>query len=183
MDMPRPGCGVSGLYFSGEVPLHPDIGPTFAAARLADAALKRVTLPLRICCRGLGLAEQFAEIEKVLVRSAALGEVGALPLGDEVLRRHLKCVRYAEGSRKTAWRDCTGVRAFSPHSGKRRAIDGLLNAFVEKKQLFPNFACGFGKKTVPPARATGIQIGGGPRAIVQRNELESDTIFQYTIRS
>ncbi len=53
-----------------------------------DAALEGVPGPFRIGGRRLGLAEQLAQVEEVLLSRAALGEVGGFPLGDELLGRH-----------------------------------------------------------------------------------------------
>ena len=76
------------FVFPGEVPFHPHIGPALAAAGLVDAALERVPGALRVGGRRLGLLEQLAEIEEMLLGGAALGELRLLPLGDELLRGH-----------------------------------------------------------------------------------------------
>ena len=77
------------FVFPGEVAFPPDVGPAIAAAAgLVDAALERVPGTLRIGGRRLGLPEQLAQVEEMLLRGAALGELRLLPLGDELLRRH-----------------------------------------------------------------------------------------------
>jgi hypothetical protein len=76
------------FVFPGEVLAHPDVGPTFAAAGLVDAALEGVPGTVRIGGGGFGLPEQFAEVEKVLLGSTALGEIGLLLLGNEILGSH-----------------------------------------------------------------------------------------------
>jgi hypothetical protein len=43
--------------------------------------------------RRLGLAQDLAEIEKMLLVGTPLGEIGPLPLGDELLRRHARVLR------------------------------------------------------------------------------------------
>jgi hypothetical protein len=63
-----------------------------------DAALESVEGAVRIDLGGLGLAQKLAQVEEMLLRvaaaitmvrrSAALGEVGACPFVDKVLRRH-----------------------------------------------------------------------------------------------
>ena len=39
----------------------------------------------------LGLAEEVAQVEEVLLGGGALGKLGSFPLGDELLRRHEDC--------------------------------------------------------------------------------------------
>ena len=75
------------LVFPAEVAAHPDVGPALAAVGLADAALEGVPGAVGIGLGRLGLAEQVAQIEKVLLVGGAFGEIGRLPLGDEFLRR------------------------------------------------------------------------------------------------
>src|SRR5437870_3194501 len=74
--------------FPGELAFHPDIGPPLAAVRFMGAALEGVPGALRIDGRRLGLAEQLAQVQELLLRGRALGELGLLPLGNEFLRRH-----------------------------------------------------------------------------------------------
>jgi hypothetical protein len=69
---------------------HPDVGPALAAAGLGHAALEGVPGAVRVDRGGLGLAEQVAEIEKMLLGGRAFGEIGPLPFGDEVLREHAR---------------------------------------------------------------------------------------------
>jgi len=67
------------------------------AVGLGDAALEGVVRAFRVGGGGLGsprrlawgeLAEDVAKVEKVLMASAALREIGGTPLGDELLRGH-----------------------------------------------------------------------------------------------
>ena len=59
-----------------------------AAFGFMDAALERVPGAFRVGGGGLGLAEQVAEVEEVLLAGAALGERDGLPLLDEFVRSH-----------------------------------------------------------------------------------------------
>ena len=45
-------------------------------------------VPVRVGLGRLGLVEQFAQVEEMLLAGAPLGEVDLLPLGDELLRGH-----------------------------------------------------------------------------------------------
>jgi hypothetical protein len=58
---------------------HPDVGPTLAALGFAHAAFERVPGAVRIGRGGLGLAEEIAQVEEMLLRGAALRQVGPLP--------------------------------------------------------------------------------------------------------
>ena len=60
------------LVLTAEVAAHPDIGPAGAAGGLADAAFEGVPGAFGVGLGGLGLAEEFAEIEEVLLAGAAL---------------------------------------------------------------------------------------------------------------
>ncbi len=71
-----------------EVVLHPHVGPAFAFFRLRNATFEGVPRAVAVDVGRLGLAPQFAKIEKMLLTSRALAELRALPFGDEVLRRH-----------------------------------------------------------------------------------------------
>ena len=62
------------FVFPAEVVLHPDIGPAFAFFGFRDAALERVPRAVAVDVGRLGLAEQVAEIKKVLLAGRALAE-------------------------------------------------------------------------------------------------------------
>ena len=79
---------VLALVFPAEVAAHPHVGPALAAVGLLHAVLEGVPGAVRVGLGRLGLAEQFAQVEKMLLAGAPLGEVDALPLGDELLRGH-----------------------------------------------------------------------------------------------
>jgi hypothetical protein len=81
---------VLALVFPAEVAAHPNVGPTLAAARLAHAALERVPGAFRVGGGGLGLGEQIAEVEKMLLAGAAFGEIDQPPFGDEILGCHAR---------------------------------------------------------------------------------------------
>jgi hypothetical protein len=68
--------------------LHPHAGPALAAFGLAHAPLEAVPGAFRISRGWLGLAEQLAQIEKMLLAGGALRQLHRLPLGDELLGRH-----------------------------------------------------------------------------------------------
>jgi hypothetical protein len=76
------------LVFPAEMAAHPDVGPAVFTGGLGDAALERVVRPLGIGSGGLGLPEQVAEIAKMLLVGAALGELAGAPLCDELLSGH-----------------------------------------------------------------------------------------------
>ena len=80
---------VLGLVLPTEVAAHPDVGPALTARCFTDAPLETERSAIGISGRGLVLAQQFAEIEKVLLAGAAFAEIGPLPLGDEFLRRQV----------------------------------------------------------------------------------------------
>lgn len=61
------------LIFPAEVSAHPDIGPALVAGRLLHAAFEHVPGSVGIGGCRFGLAEQFAEVEEVLLAGAALG--------------------------------------------------------------------------------------------------------------
>ena len=79
---------VLAFVFPAKMPAHPDVGPAARAVGLGDAALERVVRPLRVGGGWLGLVEDVAEVEKVLMAGAAFGEIDGTPFGDELLRRH-----------------------------------------------------------------------------------------------
>jgi hypothetical protein len=79
--------------FLAEVPLHPDVGPALFAVGCASVALvhapfEAIPSSLGIGGGGFGLAEEFAEVEKVLLAGGPFLEIDGLPLGDEFLRCH-----------------------------------------------------------------------------------------------
>ncbi len=76
------------FVFPAEMIAHPDIGPALFVFAGFHAFLEGVPSAVGIGLGRLGLAEQFAEVEKVLLAGAPLGEGHALPLGDELLRGH-----------------------------------------------------------------------------------------------
>ena len=79
---------VLALVLPAEVAAHPDVGPAVAAVGLVDAALEGVPGAVGVGLGRLGLAEQVAQVEEVLLAGGALGERHLLPLGDEFLRSH-----------------------------------------------------------------------------------------------
>lgn len=95
---------VLAFVLPAEVAALPDVGPAVAAAGLADAALEGVEGSLGIGRGRLVLAQQFADVEKVLLAGAAFGEVGPLPLGDKVLWGHARLPE--EKRRELRRRDC-----------------------------------------------------------------------------
>ena len=76
------------LVFPAEVAPHPDVGPALAAGLFVDAALEPVPIAVGIGRRGLLLIQQVAQVEEMLLAGAPLGELGPLPLGDELLGSH-----------------------------------------------------------------------------------------------
>ena len=76
------------FVFPSEVAFVPNIGPTFAAAGLMNAALERVPGAVGIGLGRIRLLQQIAEVEEMLLGGAALGQIGSFPLGDEFLRSH-----------------------------------------------------------------------------------------------
>lgn len=76
------------FVFPAEVLLHPDVGPALTTFGFADAALEAVPGAVGVGGGRFGLAEELAEVEKVLLAGGPLGELGGLPLGDEFLRCH-----------------------------------------------------------------------------------------------
>jgi len=103
------GVQIAMLLFvlPGEMALEPNIGPAARAVHLVKAALEGVEGPIRISGGGFVLAEKVAEIEEVLLVSAAFGEVGAFPFVDEVLGRH---GRDYQGSQRGCPRNCRTMR-------------------------------------------------------------------------
>jgi hypothetical protein len=89
---------VSLLVFPGKMAAEPDVGPAARAVRFINAALERVERAVAIDLGRLGLAKELTQVEEVLLVGAALGEVGAFPCVDKVLRGHAADYR--------AWRSC-----------------------------------------------------------------------------
>ena len=59
----------------GEESLFPDIGPSLSPAVFGRAFLEGETLAGRVGLRRFGMAEEFTEIEKMLLRGGAFGEL------------------------------------------------------------------------------------------------------------
>ena len=76
------------LVFPAEAAALPDVRPAFAAGGLGGAALEAVPLALGVGVGRLGLVQQLAQVVEVRLRRRPLLEVGRLPFGDELLRRH-----------------------------------------------------------------------------------------------
>ncbi len=76
------------LVLPGEAVVSPDVGPAVPAAGLGRAALEGVPLAGGIVVKGLGLAEQVAEVVEVGLRSGAFLLVHRPPFVHELLRRH-----------------------------------------------------------------------------------------------
>ena len=79
---------VLALVFPAEVAAHPDVGPAPLAGGFVNAAFEGIPGTFRVGGGRLGLAQQVAQVEEVLLIGTPLGEIGPLPLGDELLRRH-----------------------------------------------------------------------------------------------
>lgn len=63
---------------------------TASVVGLVDALLEGEPLARWIGLGGFGVVEQFAQVEKVLLTGGAFGEIGLLPLGDELLRSYVE---------------------------------------------------------------------------------------------
>ena len=74
------------LVLPAEMAAHPDVGPAVAAVGLADAPLEGVVRAVGVGLGGLGLVQQLAQVEEMLLAGAPLGELRPPPLGDELLR-------------------------------------------------------------------------------------------------
>ena len=84
----RVEVGALALVLPGEVMALPDVGPASTAGVLANPALEAVRRADRVVGGRLGLIQQLAEVEEVLVRCRPLRQRGGPPLGDELVRRH-----------------------------------------------------------------------------------------------
>jgi hypothetical protein len=80
---------------------HPNVGSALAAGRLRHAPFECILGANGIGFRGRRLPEKGAQVEEMLLVSAALGEMGTLPLGDEFLRGHLRHHGGAGGGNST----------------------------------------------------------------------------------
>ena len=100
---------VLAFVFPAEVAAHPHVGPAVAAFGLLNALLESVPLALGVGFGRLGLVEQFAEVEEVLLAGAPLREVHALPLGDELLRSHSIEDEWKGEKRVFCSANCAGV--------------------------------------------------------------------------
>lgn len=89
-----------------------------------DAAFERVPSAFGIGFRGLGLAEELAEVEEVLLASATLGERNVLPFLDEFVGGQVWAKGMRSGSSQLArrrvkertlpWPGSTGLTAGLP---------------------------------------------------------------------
>ena len=80
--------GPSALVFESEEAALPHIGPTSAAALLGGAFFEGEGLASSIQFGGRGVADQIAEIEKVLLVGGSLGKISSRPFDNEFGRRH-----------------------------------------------------------------------------------------------
>ncbi len=78
------------------------IGPALTAFGFVDAAFEGVPGAVGIGGGGLGLAEQIAEVEEVLLAGAALGERDGLPFLDELVGRPGRRIRITD----SVWLKC-----------------------------------------------------------------------------
>lgn len=79
---------VFAFVFPAEVIVHPDVGPAVAAVGFMDAAFESVPGAVGVGFGGFGLAEELAQVEEVLLASAAFGEISGLPFVDKFVGRH-----------------------------------------------------------------------------------------------
>ena len=77
---------VLALVLPAEMVPHPNVGPAFLVFAGLHAFLEGVPRAFRVDIGRLGLVQQFADVEKVLLAGTAFGERDALPFGDELLR-------------------------------------------------------------------------------------------------
>jgi hypothetical protein len=61
------------LVFPGEMAAEPDVDPAARAVGFMNAALEHVERAVAIDLGRLGLAKEFAQVEEVLLKGAALG--------------------------------------------------------------------------------------------------------------
>ena len=81
---------VPAFVFPAKEVLLPNVGPAVSAAVFGRTSLEGEPLPLRIGLLRLGVADQFAQVEKMGLRGGALREVNLAPLGDKALGCHGK---------------------------------------------------------------------------------------------
>ncbi len=79
---------VRAFVFHREKPALPHVRPAVAAAGLGRAFFKTKGVADSVLRGGSRMAGQRAQVVEVLLIESALGELAALPLGDELLRRH-----------------------------------------------------------------------------------------------
>ena len=72
---------VFALVFPSKEAAHPDVGEAFAAGNFVDSFFEGVGIAFLIDFGGGRLAENFAEVDEMLLGAGALGEGGALPAG------------------------------------------------------------------------------------------------------
>ncbi|MBI2929680.1 MAG: hypothetical protein HYY24_28805 [Verrucomicrobia bacterium] len=83
-----PEVFVPAFVFPAKEVLFPNVGPTVAAAVLGRASLKGEPLSFRIGRLRLGVADEFAEVEKMRLRGGALRQVNLAPLGNKICGGH-----------------------------------------------------------------------------------------------
>ena len=71
-----------------EVATLPHVGPAIATTHLGRAALERERLTRGVERSWCGVAQERAEIQEVLLRCRAFGQLDPLPLGDELRSIH-----------------------------------------------------------------------------------------------
>jgi hypothetical protein len=77
--------GVFALVLPGEKAALPDIGPALAAALLVGAGLEGVARAARVVLHGGGVADQAAQVDKMLLVTATFLDGSLPPLLDECL--------------------------------------------------------------------------------------------------
>jgi hypothetical protein len=100
------------LVFPGEMASEPDVGPAARAIGFMNAALERIKRAVPIDLGRLRLAKELTQVEEMLLVGAALGEIGAFPRVDEVLRGH--------GADYRAWRTCCPGGGLKGRTGKSK---------------------------------------------------------------
>jgi len=95
------------LVLPAEVAAFPDVGPAVPTVGLADAALKGEGRALWIGLHRLRMVEKVAQVQKMLLAGAPLGEADPLPLGHELLRCHDRPSWGLVAARSDCKRDCT----------------------------------------------------------------------------
>ena len=90
---------VLALVLPAEEAALPDVGPAVAAAALRGAPLEGEPLAVGVGLGGLGVAEQFAEVEEVLLGGGAFRQGDTGPLLDEFVNVHGR----AEAGASLSW--------------------------------------------------------------------------------